>query len=147
MFGLRCMRRCSDGMIVDKKRNKQFMELQFLDRTEIYMKWIHEGDEHIIFYTQTLCVMYRTSNSEDIFKQTCQTFDGSSFSDVSISCFFVSFIIVVIGFKTVSQSKKAIWRCPVGLQEIAMGIFQNNNLLQPYTHAFWQYYPCKYTFH
>lgn len=33
------------------------MELQFLDRTEIYMKLIHEEDEYIFIYTQTLCVL------------------------------------------------------------------------------------------
>lgn len=31
-----------------EQRNDQFMELQFLDRTEIYMKLKHEGKEHII---------------------------------------------------------------------------------------------------
>lgn len=37
------------------QRNTQFLELQFLDRTEIYMKY--EGKEHILIHKQPLCVL------------------------------------------------------------------------------------------
>lgn len=41
------------------------MELQFLDRTQIYMKLISEGDVYIFIHTQTLRApeMYRTTIS------------------------------------------------------------------------------------